>query len=308
MRVGRLIGESLRRTYHLVFTLTPRSWLALVSLATFISAGARFNYTIISSYLPLSTEGLGTLSAHLSYSLDTILGISSIIGTIIFIYYLIGSILDFIFTKWLLEDKQPANDSLKIWTPAGIRLFGIRIALLIGFTAVFAIQYLIFNLRQGDPMIEYGLVFINTIAVIGYTVTNGFMTDFLVPLRLIHADYQTAARTLITDVRDHPKAYLSYTGIRVTLNTVISIGTLFIGSMIAIITGIPVFDIIGSVLSAPSTGGTLSTIIAQLTTFTGTIVGLIMSFLLFVQLPVKVFLRYLPIVMLEQQQLVNTAD
>lgn len=294
-RIVRMLRGSWTSSINLLTGLTPRTWLGLLVMATFVSAGARFNYTIMTSYLPLSAESSGAVLDPISIGLDALLGVTSLFSVVILGFYLIGSIMDFVFTHYLLTRKTSSKTFMVAARRYGSHLFIIRLGLLTGFILAFSFQYTIFQLIDFYP-IAIVLVVTNTFAVVIYTILNGYITDFIVPLVLENdGSFAMATRELISYIRSDPQAFAFYTIVRASFNIIVAIGTILVGSIIVILAGIPLPAMVADLFAITDPSGLIPTLVTWTGTMTALLLSMMISFLVFVQLPVKVFLRYLPL-------------
>lgn len=216
------------------------------------------------------------------------------------VYLVVGSVMEFVFVDVLRSRDVRIRGPFGERTGPGLRLVGFRLALLVAFLVVAALVvgpiYATFLL--GTPIALLPLVLLVPLAVvvgIALAVVQDFTTSFVVPLVCDRGGgiVEIWRRVLWPAVRSEWQQFLLYLvvkwGLGIAIGIAVGIGLLLVA--------LPVMILFGAGLL---TGGVSAVLVAVAAVFA---IVLFVLVLVFVQMPIAVFLRYYSLSVLEKTDL-----
>lgn len=243
------VEDALDSTRAFLFPFDLKQWLKLAFLLFFIGSSSGSPPTQFTSNVP-DMGGTPTPPGGLPSIGGAELAIIAAIGVgfllVAVAFALVGSVFEFVFVNSLREERVAIREYWGEFWGQGLRLFGFRLVLGLGFLLVVggllavAFAPFLFGNEQFSPgMLGVSVLGIVLVAFL-VGLIQGFTTEFIVPVMLLNGGGVVAAwRAFWPTLRSEWKQYVAY----VVLRFVLTIAT---GILVAIVLGI-----LGLILAIP---------------------------------------------------------
>lgn len=302
------VGDAIDVTRAFLFPVDRSRWLRLAVVAFFVAGGFGLNGpTNAGSSVSSSGSGVSELPETIPGDVLAILAlVAAVVVAVLVVLGVIGSIMEFVFVESLRSEAVHVRRYGRRYLGAGLRLFAFRLGVfLLAAGLVAAVVYVAGPtgpvLTWTDAQILSAVLLALPLIVVLFPLValiDGFTVDFVVPVVVLQERSILGGwRRLWPTLRSNLWQYAAYVLVAFLLNIVVGLAAATVIGIAAVVLAIP-FLLVGLVAFFVGGGAFTTAVIAVLVVLGLVYVGLVLTVVGLVQVPLQTFLRYYTLLVL----------